>query len=99
MKRQTLSVLMSAMLIAGSLFRPALGADAAGPGRAPKVDSAAAAAVKVMPLGDSITGSPGCWRAKLWTRLQSNGDEPQWLPGMRAAGGQPQQRHPGVGER
>ncbi|GIF26765.1 lysophospholipase L1-like esterase [Actinoplanes tereljensis] len=34
---------------------------------------AAAAAVKVMPLGDSITGSPGCWRAKLWTRLQSNG--------------------------
>jgi lysophospholipase L1-like esterase len=26
-----------------------------------------------MPLGDSITGSPGCWRALLWNRLQSTG--------------------------
>jgi lysophospholipase L1-like esterase len=26
-----------------------------------------------MPLGDSITGSPGCWRALLWNKLQSNG--------------------------
>jgi hypothetical protein len=26
-----------------------------------------------MPLGDSITGSPGCWRARLWNRLQSAG--------------------------
>ncbi len=26
-----------------------------------------------MPLGDSITGSPGCWRAVLWNRLQSAG--------------------------
>jgi lysophospholipase L1-like esterase len=26
-----------------------------------------------MPLGDSITGSPGCWRALLWNRLQSAG--------------------------
>jgi lysophospholipase L1-like esterase len=26
-----------------------------------------------MALGDSITGSPGCWRALLWNRLQSNG--------------------------
>jgi lysophospholipase L1-like esterase len=26
-----------------------------------------------MPLGDSITGSPGCWRAILWHELQSNG--------------------------
>jgi lysophospholipase L1-like esterase len=32
-----------------------------------------AAAVRIMPLGDSITGSPGCWRAILWTRLQSTG--------------------------
>ncbi len=29
--------------------------------------------VRVMPLGDSITGSPGCWRALLWNRLQSAG--------------------------
>lgn len=29
--------------------------------------------VRVMPLGDSITGSPGCWRALLWNQLQDNG--------------------------
>src|SRR5688500_16606735 len=34
---------------------------------------ASAAAVRIMPLGDSITGSPGCWRALLWNRLQGNG--------------------------
>ena len=32
-----------------------------------------AAATKIMPLGDSITGNPGCWRALLWTRLQNSG--------------------------
>jgi len=35
--------------------------------------SAAAAPVRIMPLGDSITGSPGCWRAILWNRLQNTG--------------------------
>ncbi|KAF6813686.1 cellulose-binding family ii [Colletotrichum plurivorum] len=25
-----------------------------------------------MPLGDSITGNPGCWRALLWKKLQEN---------------------------
>lgn len=29
--------------------------------------------VKIMPLGDSITGSPGCWRALLWRDLTENG--------------------------
>jgi lysophospholipase L1-like esterase len=29
--------------------------------------------VRVMPLGDSITGSPGCWRALLWNQLQDTG--------------------------
>ncbi len=29
--------------------------------------------VRIMPLGDSITGSPGCWRALLWTQLQDAG--------------------------
>lgn len=33
----------------------------------------ATAPVKIMPLGDSITGSPGCWRALLWNRLQNSG--------------------------
>lgn len=31
------------------------------------------APLRVMPLGDSITGSPGCWRALLWQRLQDAG--------------------------
>src|SRR5690606_36203216 len=35
--------------------------------------AAGAAATRVMPLGDSITGSPGCWRALLWNRLQDAG--------------------------
>jgi lysophospholipase L1-like esterase len=35
--------------------------------------AAAAEPVRIMPLGDSITGSPGCWRALLWNKLQANG--------------------------
>ncbi|TDC75350.1 SGNH/GDSL hydrolase family protein [Streptomyces hainanensis] len=33
----------------------------------------AADPVRVMPLGDSITGSPGCWRALLWRDLRNAG--------------------------
>jgi lysophospholipase L1-like esterase len=33
----------------------------------------AAVPVRIMALGDSITGSPGCWRALLWQRLQNTG--------------------------
>ncbi|MEU7474589.1 cellulase family glycosylhydrolase [Lentzea sp. NPDC042327] len=33
----------------------------------------AAAPVRIMALGDSITGSPGCWRALLWKHLQDTG--------------------------
>ncbi|MEU0191059.1 GDSL-type esterase/lipase family protein [Streptomyces afghaniensis] len=42
---------------------------------APRATAAPAVAdpVRVMPLGDSITGSPGCWRAVLWNRLQNSG--------------------------
>ena len=29
--------------------------------------------VRIMPLGDSITSSPGCWRGYLWNRLQTAG--------------------------
>ncbi|MET2715354.1 SGNH/GDSL hydrolase family protein [Streptomyces harbinensis] len=32
-----------------------------------------AAATRIMPLGDSITGSPGCWRALLWRDLMDAG--------------------------
>lgn len=35
--------------------------------------SSAAAPVRIMTLGDSITAAPGCWRAHLWNRLQSTG--------------------------
>ena len=31
------------------------------------------AQTRIMPLGDSITGSPGCWRALLWNDLRNNG--------------------------
>ncbi|NUP19530.1 MAG: cellulose-binding protein, partial [Streptomyces sp.] len=41
---------------------------------APPASAARATApVRIMPLGDSITGSPGCWRAVLWNRLRSAG--------------------------
>ncbi|KAJ8112250.1 hypothetical protein OPT61_g5340 [Boeremia exigua] len=30
-------------------------------------------AVRIMALGDSITGNPGCWRAYLWQKLQAAG--------------------------
>lgn len=30
-------------------------------------------AQRIMPLGDSITGSPGCWRAYLWQKLELAG--------------------------
>ncbi|MGI5247350.1 cellulose binding domain-containing protein [Dactylosporangium sp. CA-139066] len=39
---------------------------------APPAQSATAP-VRIMPLGDSITAGPGCWRAKLWHRLQTTG--------------------------
>lgn len=35
--------------------------------------AATAAPMRIMPLGDSITGSPGCWRALLWQKLQQTG--------------------------
>lgn len=35
--------------------------------------STAHAQTRIMPLGDSITGSPGCWRALLWRDLQAAG--------------------------
>jgi len=35
--------------------------------------ASALAPVRVMPLGDSITAGPGCWRALLWDRLRTSG--------------------------
>ncbi|MGY1495176.1 GDSL-type esterase/lipase family protein [Streptomyces sp. QTS52] len=45
----------------------------AGFGLAGAPSAAAATPVRIMPLGDSITGSPGCWRSLLWNQLQSAG--------------------------
>jgi lysophospholipase L1-like esterase len=44
----------------------------------------AAAPVRIMPLGDSITAGPGCWRALLWDRLQRTG-----YPNIDFVGSQP----------
>ncbi len=57
-----LGLLAALFLCFGPTFAPV--ASAAGPAADP---------VRVMPLGDSITGSPGCWRAVLWNRLQNSG--------------------------
>lgn len=46
---------------------------AAGPLAVVHEASAATAPTRIMALGDSITGSPGCWRALLWQRLQQAG--------------------------
>jgi hypothetical protein len=35
--------------------------------------ASAAAPTRIMALGDSITGSPGCWRALLWQHMQNTG--------------------------
>jgi lysophospholipase L1-like esterase len=55
-------ILLAPLLLAlGSAFAPSV---AAAPGAAP---------VRIMPLGDSITGSPDSRRAELWNRLRSAG--------------------------
>ncbi|MFN8077853.1 MAG: cellulase family glycosylhydrolase [Kineosporiaceae bacterium] len=50
-----------------------LGASALVAAPAVLAPSAQAAPVKIMALGDSITGSPGCWRALLWQKLTQSG--------------------------
>jgi lysophospholipase L1-like esterase len=47
----------------------------------------AAAAVRIMPLGDSITAGPGCWRAMLWNRLQTAGYTSIDFVGSQPGGG------------
>lgn len=63
---------LRAALVALAALLPALALGLALVSAAPPA-AAAATPVRVMPLGDSITGSPGCWRALLWNRLQSTG--------------------------
>ncbi|WP_049577297.1 SGNH/GDSL hydrolase family protein [Streptomyces sp. SBT349] len=49
--------------------------------------AASAAPVRIMPLGDSITGSPGCWRALLWQDLQAAGHTDVDFVGTQGAQG------------
>ncbi|GAA2403308.1 hypothetical protein GCM10010420_33160 [Streptomyces glaucosporus] len=65
--------LLRAALTALALVLGLLGAGPAAADAAPAPAKAAADPVRIMPLGDSITGSPGCWRSLLWNRLQSAG--------------------------
>lgn len=43
--------------------------------------------VRIMPLGDSITAGPGCWRAMLWHRLQTSGYTGVDFVGSQSDGG------------
>jgi lysophospholipase L1-like esterase len=61
-KRSALLATCAALLVAAGFM-------AFGPGNVAQ----AATPVRIMALGDSITGSPGCWRALLWQRLVNNG--------------------------
>jgi lysophospholipase L1-like esterase len=66
LRRPLLTAVLTATVVAlGTLIvaNPAL----------PAASAPAPAPVRIMPLGDSITGSPGCWRSILWNRLQSTG--------------------------
>ncbi|MFD1370099.1 cellulose binding domain-containing protein [Actinoplanes sichuanensis] len=47
----------------------------------------AAATVRIMALGDSITAGPGCWRAKLWHSLQTTGHTDVDFVGTQSDGG------------
>jgi lysophospholipase L1-like esterase len=62
MRRSALSGVLAALVVAAAfavpLARPAL---------------SATTPVRIMPLGDSITAGPGCWRAMLWHQLQTSG--------------------------
>jgi len=57
------------VLVAGAAVVVGLGAVAVTAGSA----NSATAPVRIMPLGDSITAGPGCWRAMLWHELQLAG--------------------------
>lgn len=43
------------------------------------------APVRIMPMGDSITGSPGCWRGNLWQQLDEAGHEVDFVGGESQA--------------
>ncbi|SDG60721.1 mannan endo-1,4-beta-mannosidase [Lentzea fradiae] len=52
----------------------------------PTAVTASAAPARIMALGDSITGSPGCWRALLWRHLQETGHDVDFVGSLPAPG-------------
>jgi lysophospholipase L1-like esterase len=68
MRRSFLYALLAVVTAALTVLavRPALSATG-------RVTPAATGPVRIMPLGDSITAGPGCWRAMLWHQLQTSG--------------------------
>ncbi|MFL6121440.1 cellulose binding domain-containing protein [Actinophytocola sp.] len=49
--------------------------------------AAAPAPIRIMPLGDSITAAPGCWRAYLWDHLRTAGYTNVDFVGTQNSGG------------
>jgi lysophospholipase L1-like esterase len=77
LRRSHLYAFLAALLVVAVSFvvaRPAL---------------SATAPVRIMPLGDSITAGPGCWRAPLWNHLQTTGFTNIDFVGSVADGGCP----------
>ncbi|MFC0534183.1 cellulose binding domain-containing protein [Phytohabitans kaempferiae] len=75
MKRSLISLLVAMLALAAALAVA----------RTPV--ASAAAPVRIMPLGDSITAGPGCWRALLWDRLQRTGYTDIDFVGTQTGGG------------
>lgn len=61
------------LISVGTAVLAALLVAAAGAFVAVQPAASAPAAVRIMPLGDSITAGTGCWRAMLWHQLQTAG--------------------------
>ncbi|XKK37153.1 SGNH/GDSL hydrolase family protein [Nocardiopsis sp. ARC36] len=71
-------------LVAGALAPAAAEAGPAGTAAAARTEEDT---VRIMPLGDSITGSPGCWRALLWADLVEAGHTDADFVGTRPGDG------------
>ncbi|MFJ6673391.1 cellulose binding domain-containing protein [Actinosynnema sp. NPDC091369] len=83
MSRKFVPHVLVAVLVATLAFAAAQPASSSAAPAAP----AAAGPVRIMPLGDSITAGPGCWRAYLWDRLRRTGHTDIDAVGTQQGGG------------
>lgn len=67
--RAVVPLLVLLLIATGSLAL----AGRAGGTAAEQLSPVARQSVNIMPMGDSITGSTGCWRALLWAKLRGSG--------------------------